>query len=482
MPEGDAGNELKVAFFIHHSSFRSHHFPMLSPLLLVDSYKVSHYRQYPPGTERVYSYFESRGGRFAEAVFFGLQYYLRSYLSGAVVAAADIEAADQLYRQHFNQQLFNRSGWQHVLSAHGGRLPVRIRAVPEGMVVPTHNVLMTIENTDPACYWLTNWLESLLVQVWYGTTVATQSREMKRVLDRYLVATGTPGQAAWKLHDFGLRGSTSVESASVGGAAHLISFRGTDNMPAVVLARDYYDCPMAGYSIPAAEHSTITAWGQAHEVDAMRNMLEQFPSGTVAVVSDSFDIYRACSEYWGRELRELVLARDGTLVVRPDSGDPPQVVVRVLELLGEAFGTQQNAKGYRLLDRHVRVIQGDGIDYAMLGTILEAATAAGWSADNISFGSGGGLLQKLNRDTLKFAFKCSNVTVDGRDRDVFKRPVTDPGKQSKLGRLKLVRQNGQLATVAESAPGEDLLQVVFENGEIVRGTNFEEIRRRAAIA
>jgi nicotinamide phosphoribosyltransferase len=480
--ECKTGSDVGRASAVPHSSFIIPTSSFLSSLLfLTDSYKVSHYRQYPPGTERVYSYFESRGGQFPEAVFFGLQYYLRRYLAGPALSAADLEAAEQFYQQHFGQPLFNRAGWQHVLEAHGGRLPVRIRAVPEGMVVPAHNVLMTIENTDPACYWLTNWLETVLVQVWYGTTVATQSREMKKVIHGHLAATGTPRQAGWKLHDFGLRGSTSVESAAVGGAAHLVNFHGTDNVAALVLAREHYDCPMAGHSIPAAEHSTITAWGEAHEVDAMRNMLEQFPSGTVAVVSDSYDVFRACSEYWGRQLRDLVLQRDGVLVVRPDSGDPPQVVVRVLELLGEAFGTQQNSKGFRVLDPHVRVIQGDGIDYCMLGTILEAVTARGWSADNISFGSGGGLLQKLNRDTLKFAFKCSSATVDGHDRDVLKHPVTDPGKQSKAGRLKLVRDDGQLKTVAQSAGGEDLLQLVFENGAIIRQTTFEEIRARATI-
>ncbi|HEY5312436.1 MAG TPA: nicotinate phosphoribosyltransferase [Pirellulales bacterium] len=466
---------------VFHSSFINPHSSFLSSLLfLTDSYKVSHYRQYPPGTERVYSYFESRGGQFPEAVFFGLQYYLRRYLAGQVITAADIDAAESFYQQHFGQPLFNHVGWQHVLEAHGGRLPVRIRAVPEGMVVPAHNVLMTIENTDPACYWLTNWLETVLVQVWYGTTVATQSRAMKKIIHGYLAATGTPRQAGWKLHDFGLRGSSSIETAAVGGAAHLISFHGTDNIAALVLAREHYDCPMAGQSIPAAEHSTITAWGEDHEVDAMRNMLQQFPSGTVAVVSDSFDIYRACSEYWGRQLRDLVLQRDGVLVVRPDSGDPPQMVVRVLELLGEAFGTRQNSQGYRVLDPHVRVIQGDGIDFAMLDTILAALTSRGWSADNVSFGSGGGILQKLNRDTLKFAFKCSSVTIDGQDRDVFKRPVTDRGKQSKAGRLKLVHDGGRLATIAESAPGEDLLQLVFENGAIVQQSRFDEIRDRAA--
>ena len=214
----------------------------------------------------------------------------------------------------------------------------------------------------------------------------------------------------------------------------------------------------------------------------MLNMLVQYPTGLVACVSDSFDIFRACSEYWGGVLKSEVLARDGTLVVRPDSGDPPTVVVKVLELLGQAFGTTTNAKGYRVLHPKVRVIQGDGIDFEMLGRILTAMTAAGWSADNIAFGSGGGLLQKLNRDTQRFAFKCSSIVVHGEERDVFKRPVTGRDKLSKAGRLKLIERDGRLATVGTHEPGDDVLQPVFRNGEILRTSSFAQIRERAAIA
>ena len=240
---------------------------------------------------------------------------------------------------------------------------------------------------------------------------------------------------------------------------------------------------MAGFSIPAAEHSTITSWGEEHELDAMRNMLTQYPTGLVACVSDSFDIFRACSEYWGRELKDAVLARDGVLVVRPDSGDPPTVVVEVLRRLGEAFGTTTNSLGFKILHPKVRVIQGDGIDFAMLGHILSAVKDAGWSADIIAFGSGGGLLQKLNRDTQRFAFKCSSVVVGDEERDVFKRPVTDGGKKSKAGRLKLIRAaDGHLQTVRENEEptSSSLLQTVFENGRVIRQDSFAEIRSRAA--
>jgi nicotinamide phosphoribosyltransferase len=306
---------------------------------------------------------------------------------------------------------------------------------------------------------------------------------MKLMIAQYLEETGDPSLIDFKLHVFGFRGVSSVETAGLGGAAHLVNFLGTDNLAAIALAQKYYGADMPGYSIPAAEHSTMTAWGREHEADAYRNMLVQFPSDTVAVVSDSYDVFRACKEIWGRELKANVLARDGTLVVRPDSGDPPTVVVRVLEILGKAFGTTRNAKGYQVLDPHVRVIQGDGIDLAMLGRILSAIRDAGWSADNVAFGSGGGLLQKLNRDTCRYAFKCSAVTVNGEQRDVFKLPATDTDKRSKAGRLKLVRRDGRLTTVREdSNPAEpDLLEEVFLDGEIRRRQSWEEIRRRAAM-
>ena len=449
-------------------------------ILKTDSYKPSHWKQYPPGTSRVYSFFESRGGQFPETLFFGLQYILERHFLGRVVTHRDIAEAKAFFAAHFGSEaVFNEAGWRRIVTEHGGRLPIRIKAVPEGMVVPTGNVLMTAENTDPEIPWITNYLETLLSQVWYPTTVATQSRAMRAIIAAALEETGDPSLINFKLHDFGYRGSTSVESAGIGGAAHLVNFMGSDTLAGILLARHTYGEPMAGYSIPAAEHSTITSWGRENEEEAYGNMLRQFPDGLVAVVSDSYDIYRACTELWGKKLRRQVLERNGTLVVRPDSGKPQEVVVKVLEALGSAFGAEKNAKGYLVLNPKVRVIQGDGIELGTLDSILFTMKLAGWSADNIAFGSGGGLLQKVNRDTSKFAFKCSAVEVDGEWRDVMKDPVTDPGKRSKAGRMKLIRNDGTFATVREDDEGEDLLETVFENGALVRRQSFADIRNRA---
>ena len=234
-----------------------------------------------------------------------------------------------------------------------------------------------------------------------------------------------------------------------------------------------------------SEHSTITSWGKEHEVDAFANMLEQYPEGLVACVSDSYDIYQACEEYWGKRLKDKVLKRDGTLVVRPDSGPVVETVLGVLQALWAAFGGETNGKGYRVLDPHVRVIQGDGIDRKMVETILMAMKDKGFSADNIAFGSGGGLLQQHNRDTCQFAFKCSHITVDGEGRDVWKDPVTSKAKASKRGRLKLIHTAGKLRTM-QDVPGQshgvkDELRTIFENGEFELEHTFDKIRERAGL-
>ncbi len=417
---------------------------------------------------------------------------LKKYLVGAVVNQDDINEAEELWEAHFGQKgVFNRTGWEHIVNWHNGRLPVEIKAVPEGTIVPTNNVLMTIENTDPKCYWLTNWLETLLVQVWYPTTIASLSRDMKTTLLKSLDATGTPENIDFKLHDFGFRGVSSVETAGIGASAHLINFKGTDNFPGIILARDYYNEPMAGNSIPASEHSTITSWGKEHEVDAMRNMLKQYPTGLVACVSDSYDIYDACTRIWGEELRDTIMQRKGCLVIRPDSGEPTEVVIKCLDILGEKFGFETNDKGYKVLDPHVRLIQGDGIGRASMEQILRVMEFYKWSADNIAFGSGGGLLQKVNRDTNRFAFKCSSIIIDGVEQDVWKSPITDSEKQSKRGRLELKKtmsRNGHnYYTISHTTNNtlldlcDDELQTVFMNGELKNETNFGEIRERAKV-
>jgi nicotinamide phosphoribosyltransferase len=460
-------------------------------MLLTDSYKETHWKQYPPGTTVVYSYFESRGGEFPDVCFFGLQYFIKRYLCGPVVTKEKIDEAEAICQMHFGhpvygeQAKFNREGWEYILNQHGGYLPISIKAVPEGTVVPTRNVLFTMVNTDPNCFWLTNFLETLLVQVWYPATVATQSREQKITLSNFFKDTGCDmAGLGFMLHDFGFRGVSSVESAGIGGAGHLVNFMGTDTMAALEVCKNFYhDLPL-GFSIPASEHSTITSWTREGEKDAMRNMLEAYPKGLVACVSDSFDIYNACSNIWGGELKSMIEKREGRLIVRPDSGELPKIVLDVLDRLGEKFGTEKTSTGHKKLPDYIRMIQGDGIDKNSLKMILTAMKDAGWAAENSAFGSGGALLQKLNRDTNKFAFKCSYAKIKGQSVDVLKDPITDPGKKSKPGLLTLEKDaDGKFMTTVNGKgdKSKDLLVEVFRNGYLLVDYKMEDIRTRANV-
>lgn len=455
-------------------------------LLNTDSYKVSMFKQYPAGTTGVYSYIESRGGRYDRTVFFGLQAFIKEYLLDPITQS-DIDIADEILTAH--GEPFNRAGWQYILDKHNGYLPVVIRAVPEGTVVPVKNVLATIENTDPECFWLTTWLETALLRaIWYPTTVATQSWTIRQLILDYLEKTGDPTLIDFKLHDFGARGVSSLESASIGGAAHLVNFMGTDTISGILFAREYYGAGIAGFSIPAAEHSTITSWGRDREVDAYRNMLTNFakPGSIVAIVSDSYDIYNAAGRLWGEELRQQVIDSGATVVIRPDSGDPVTVNKELIQLLDSKFGSTVNAKGFRVLN-NVRLIQGDGVNELTIRSILGAFMALGYSADNIAFGMGGALLQQVDRDTQKFAMKCSSAEVNGRWIDVQKDPATDPGKKSKAGRVVLWESGGEYRSGVEQPKGwtdrgmmwNEVLETVYCDGKLFNEITFEQVRANA---
>jgi nicotinamide phosphoribosyltransferase len=447
-------------------------------ILNTDSYKVSMWKQYPVGTTNVYSYIESRGGKYDETLMFGLQAFIKEYLLEPITQS-DIDIADEILTAH--GEPFNRAGWEYILREHQGFLPLVIRAVPEGTVVPVSNVLATVENTDPECFWLTTWLETALLRaVWYGTTVATQSYTIKQVILDYLERTGDPTTIDFKLHDFGARGVSSMESAGIGGAAHLVNFMGTDTITGVLYAREYYNAGIAGFSIPAAEHSTITSWGRENEVKAYENMLTQFakPGAILAVVSDSYDIFNAASKLWGEELRQRVIDSGATVVIRPDSGDPVTINRQLVEILGEKFGYTTNSKGFKVLN-NVRLIQGDGVNELSIRSILGAFMAMGWSADNIAFGMGGALLQQIDRDTQRFAMKCSSIKINGE--------WIDSGKKSKKGRVTLWQSGKQFMSSVHKPLGwtdkgvywTEALVPVYWNGNLHKDYTFDEVRANA---
>ncbi len=452
---------------------------MKNIILNTDSYKASHYLQYPPKSEYVSSYIEARGGDYDKTLFFGLRAFIKEYLLKPITQA-DIEEAEAIMTAHGLP--FNKEGWQYILDSYNGYLPLEIWAVEEGTLVPLKSPLLQVVNTDPKVPWLTSYLETALLRaIWYPTTVATLSYSIKEIIRDYLEATSdnVEEQLPFKLHDFGARGVSSEESAMLGGMAHLINFKGTDTLSAIVGAKRYYGADMAGFSIPASEHSTMTSWQRDGERDAYANMIKQFGSkGKIfAVVSDSYDIYNAVSNIWGKELKEQVKQSGATLVIRPDSGEPKEIVLEVIKRVYEAFGGYKNLKGYIVLDDSVRIIQGDGVDKQAIKEILEALKNEGFSTENIAFGMGGGLLQAVGRDDFRFAMKASAICVDGEWRDVYKDPITDSGKRSKRGRLALSK-DFETVRVEELGERENLLKPVFKDGKLLKDYTFDEVRSK----
>jgi nicotinamide phosphoribosyltransferase len=506
-----------------------------------DSYKIGHHNMYPKDTQAVYSYFESRiGAKFDLTPFFGLQHIIKAFLAGVQVTEEKIVQARVLMALHFGQatieklipyvtnnepirltvrvedaaagkfgtinghvkidwdryfrdtnqrEVFHFAGWDHILKEHGGFLPLRIKAVPEGLPIPTNNVLMTVENLDPKCFWLTNYVESILTHVWYPSTVAALSRRTKQVIKGFLEETGTVDAfIGFKLHDFGYRGVTGDEAAGVGGMAHLVNFMGTDNIVAMEFVMFYYNANPEGlaYSVPATEHSIMTAFGPDGEEEVVDNLLLQYPTGVLSVVSDSYDIYNFVEHIVGEVFAKRITEREGVFVVRPDSITPTHMtpeaeMVWIVQTLAQKLGYTINDKGYLVINPKVRVLWGDGIDLDGITRILQAMKDAKLSTDNIAcFGMGGGLLQKVNRDTQRFAFKSCAQKRNGTWFDIYKLPK-DLSKASKRGRLKLVKTDVGYETVPENDLRPDILETVFENGKLIREMTFDEVRKNAVV-
>ena len=449
-----------------------------------DAYKQTHWMQYPKDTSKVYSYLECRGGKFNSTVFFGLQYYLKKYFSGVVITPSTVEEAAKDMEEVFGFKYFNYNGWMKIATDFGGKIPLEIRAIPEGTEVPVHNTLMTAVNTDDRFPFVTNFFEGLLEMVWYPTTVATLSHEIKRMIKGYAVKSGQDVSIV-HLNDFGFRGASSPETAGIGGMAHLVNFAGTDTLVGVRYANKYYGArikPPVGVSVYAAEHSTVTSWGEDHEIDAYRHFITTTPSDAIlSIVIDSYDPIRAARDYFGGKLKPLIMNRAGKVVFRPDSGDPIWMSTTVLDILWDKFGGTINEQGYRVLDPHVGMIYGDYIDYDMINNIMyEVVVKHRYAAQNIIFGMGGALLQKVNRDTQSFAFKASAIeNKNGEWKDVYKRPVSDARKSSKKGRFSVIKDTSGIATIPYTNTKDDLLQTVFKNGVVINPTTFDVIRQRA---
>jgi len=452
-------------------------------ILKTDSYKFSHPYLYPEGMTSMHNYLESRGGDYPATIFFGLQYILKKHFS-TPITLSDVDEAEQFCKLHGVP--FHKKGWLHIVNQCDGKLPLRIRAVPEGSLVPCHNALMTIESNDSEVPWLPGHVETLLMQLWYPITVATRSYYTRQLILESLKKTSdNPDQEIdFKHHSFGYRGVSSCESAGIGGAAELLSSKGTDTIAGIICAMEYYHSDMCGFSIPASEHSVITSYGRDKELEAYQTMLNQYgkPGAIFACVSDSYDIYNACEHLWGEALKEQVVKSGAMVVIRPDSGSPVEVVSKCLIILNNKFGSVRNSKGYKVLN-NVRLIQGDGININSIKEILAVINNMGFSTDNIAFGQGGGSLQKLDRDTFRMAIKSSSIMINREERNVCKSPITDPGKVSKTGRLDLIRDmNGNWQTVKlyNGATHHPLtvMKTVFEDGLLLVDETFDVIRNR----
>lgn len=457
-----------------------------SIILNTDSYKFSHYKMYPQNLEYISSYIESRGGRWNRIVFYGLQMFLKEYLSRRITQE-HIDYAEDFLAKHGVP--FNRKGWEYILRQYNGALPLKIEAVVEGTILPTNQVLVQVTNTDPKTAWLVSYIETALLRaVWYPVAVATNSYMCKQIILQYLEMTGIPSEIDFKLHDFGARGVSSYESAGIGASAHLVNFKGTDTTVGVHYAQKYYNAQeFPGYSIPAGEHSVISSWGRTGEKAAFSDMIDIFSNGIVALPIDTYDTFNAIDVIF-KELKDKIQQNNMRVVLRPDSGNPVAMASSCLEHMLHVFGHTVNEKGYKVLPNYIRMIYGDGIEESSIHDILRELTMRKISADNIAFGMGGALLQHLNRDTLRFAMKASAMRTElDADKNVWqdiqKDPITDPGKKSKPGRLALIRHsNGIYETIREDALGsrENLLVPVFENGQVLCNYSFEEIRERVA--
>ncbi len=467
-------------------------------MMFADGYKLCHHNQYPTGTKSIYSYFESRvGAAFPYTVFYGLQGLLKEHMTGQVIWPTHIHDMKELSTEYFGDNLlFNEDGWKDILNRYEGRLPIEIKAVPEGSVIPTSNVLLTVQNTDPKHAWLTNFVETILTNVWYPSTVATLSRQVKEDLKAWLNMTSDNSNGLpFMLHDFGARGVENVEAAGIGGSAHIVNFLGTDTLAGMQYARNQYKAEVKGlaYSVPATEHSVMTAEGEGGESLVVKRLLDNHPTGILSIVGDSYSIYNFVDNIIASNKEQIQNRKPNSfgvakVVVRPDSKTPihpncGDQVVWILNSLAKTFGTLINSKGYAVLNQCVGVLWGDGIDRQGINDICQKVEEAGFSVESLVFGMGGGLLQKINRDTNRFAFKCSaREDSEGVWHDIYKKPL-DESKASKRGKLKLVNTENGYKTVKTGTYClyPDQLQTVFKNGYMTKEYSFADVRKNSEL-
>lgn len=453
-------------------------------ILATDAYKLTHHLQYPEGLTKLYSYAEARkGGKFPTISWYGLQALIKSNLMEPITLEQIEEAKQQSITVFGTDKYFNEEVWLKVSTL--GYLPIKIKALPEGLEVPEGTPLFTIESTEPWFATTMNSLETLLMQVWYPTTIATNSMYIKKDLKPLFQQSSddySDLSVELAVNDFGLRGATSLESGAIGGSAHLLHFRGSDNMISDKYIRDNYNYNGRAMSVWATEHSVATSYGNNEgEVEYLKSQIERSDKDSIiSIVVDSYDTFNFVEKVVGEELYDLICSRTGRIVLRPDSGDPKEQVLGILTRLEQIFGATLNTKGYKVINENVGVIQGDGMHRESIKELYQHILDNGYSADNLVVGSGGGLLQQdMNRDTQRFAIKASYGEKQGVTFNIQKKPKTDPTKNSKTGLLKVIRDvDGEIKTVTPETKGTDLLTTIYHDGVLYEDT-FENILKRA---
>ena len=473
----------------------------MNPLYRTDSYKISHPRMYPDGVTELMTYTESRGtdasnGKVeADITWLGFQMFAKE-LADITVTHEDNEEARDFYKEHFlGADIFPYEDIKYMIEKYDGKIPALIRSVPEGLTVPSHNVMATVRSTDERLFWMTSFLETMQLRAsWYGASFATNDMEIATIIYKYLLLTSDAPDALYpsRNHDFGARGSTSSESAAIGGAVHTLISGGSDTVEGIAYAKKMYGYSgMPAFSIPASEHSVTTAHGKALEHLIVNKSLTRFPGAPlVANVIDSYDMMNFVNNIIGVQYKQDIIDSGKLFVLRPDSGDAVVNVVMILQSLEKSFGVTVNGKGYKVLN-HVAVINGDGNDVILIEKICTAVMAAGFALDNVAFGTGGGLHQKVNRDTYRWATKLCLAKINGIYVPIQKDPITDPGKKSRGGDLDLVEdkngftgRNDGYTTIDRLNLDDPLchapsvLETTYFNGTNPVTYTFEQIRER----
>ena len=484
----------------------------LNPLLLTDGYKTGHHQQYPKGTTLVYSNFTPRSNKYApkgcdKVMSFGQQMMAKQIhesFEKDFFGRPKEEVCSEIKRE-LSLYLNTDYDVSHFEQLHDlGYLPVKIKALPEGTLVPIKVPVLTIHNTHPDFYWVTNYLETIISNLlWKPMTSATIANQYRLVLDKWARKTNPDGIefVDWQAHDFSMRGLDSIEATMSSGLGHLTSFLGTDSLPAIHGARRFYgETDFVAGSVPATEHSVMCAGGKEDEVTTFKRLLDTYPNGILSVVSDTWDLWKVCTEYVVT-LKDEIMYRDGKLVIRPDSGNPADILCGtntlevqpyetvdenhpsykgVIELLWDTFGGTTNEQGYKVLDTHIGAIYGDSITLERAEEICRRLASKGFASTNVVFGVGSFTYQYNTRDTFGFAVKATYVEVDGIGREIFKDPITDDGtKKSATGLLQVVTEGGEYKLLDKQSWEEESggkLRTIYKDGEFFNETTLTKIR------